>query len=221
MRASRSLGTVKDVVGRPYRRARARLARTAFERGAHDTGEQVELRELGLDRPERRRYEASGWFYLRRALRGVRVTPEDVFVDFGSGKGRVVIQAARLPFGRVVGVELAPELTEMARANVEAMRPSLACQEVELVTADATEYEVPDDMTIAYLHNPFGGEAFRKVIDNIVRSLDANPRPFRLIYVNPVLAEDVRRTGRFELARRSRGLRPDVKSRLIHVYVSR
>jgi SAM-dependent methyltransferase len=214
-------GGVKRRVGRPYRRLQRRAARRLFESGPHDTSEQVELVDFDLDRQDLRRYEASGWFYLHRALRGVSITARDVFVDFGSGKGRVVAQAARYPFGRVVGVEISEDLTAMARANIEDARPRLACQDIELVTSDALSYDIPADMTMAYLHNPFGGEVFQRVIDRIIHSVDRSPRQLTLIYVNPVMADYVRDTGRFDLVRRSRGLRPDVASRRIHVYVSR
>ncbi len=44
------------------------------------------------------------------------------FLDFGSGKGRMVIAAATLPFRRVLGVEISDRLLQEARRNVEAMR---------------------------------------------------------------------------------------------------
>jgi Histone methylation protein DOT1 len=54
---------------------------------------------VGLDQPERMLYAPSSWLFLPRALRSLDVDSDDVFVDFGSGKGRVVFQAARHPFG--------------------------------------------------------------------------------------------------------------------------
>src|SRR5271166_6630819 len=43
---------------------------------------------------------------------------EFVFVDIGSGKGRVLLMAADYPFQRVIGVELLPELHRVAQANL-------------------------------------------------------------------------------------------------------
>src|SRR3712207_1940229 len=104
------------------RRAKARLSYLLHERGLEDTGVQVDRDELGIDDPKYNRYEASAWRWVPRALRGRKVGPDDVFVDLGSGKGRVVLAAARFPFKRVIGVEIAESLNEVARANVEAAR---------------------------------------------------------------------------------------------------
>src|SRR5687768_8299951 len=90
-----------------YRGIRDTLSRVVFERRLPgDTASTVHLEEYGLNSPERHRYEPSRWFYMRRALWRERIGPDDVFVDFGAGKGRAVIQAAHRPFGRVVGVDI-------------------------------------------------------------------------------------------------------------------
>src|SRR6516225_8353137 len=44
------------------------------------------------------------------------------FVDIGCGKGRALMVASAFPFRRLVGVEISPELCEIARANT-ARRP--------------------------------------------------------------------------------------------------
>lgn len=41
-----------------------------------------------------------------------------MFLDLGSGKGRMVLSAARFPFRRIIGVELSNDLTAIARRNV-------------------------------------------------------------------------------------------------------
>lgn len=179
-------------------RVAARVAHVLFERGQLDTAPRRELSELGLDAEGRQGYAPTGWFFLRRALRGVRIGPEDVFVDFGSGMGRVVLHVARLyPARRVVGVELAPELAAVAQQNLGRQRERLRCRDVELVTGDVATFAVPDDMTVAYLYNPFTDDLFRTVLTRIGESLDRAPRDLTLVYVNPQMAADVLATGRF------------------------
>jgi hypothetical protein len=178
---------------------RARALDFWFERGLETSGRQYELEHF---HSERVAYEPSGWLFLRRALRKRDVEPSDVFVDFGSGKGRVVFQAARYPFRRVIGVEISEALNEVARFNIDRNRSRLACQDVTLVTADAADFEVPDDMTVAYFFYPFAGATFKRVMANIVLSLDRQPRRVKLIYACPGEEESVASTGRFRLIRR-------------------
>jgi SAM-dependent methyltransferase len=175
--------------------------------GIRTVGE-VELAELGLDATDRSRYKASEWTTLRRILPRREVDPADVFVDFGSGLGRVVFQAARYRFHRVIGVELSEELNRVARQNVERNRHRLRCADVELVTADAVEYEIPDDVTVAYFANPFTGWVFTSVVGHLLDSVDRAPRRLRLIYRNPVEHDALLATGRFRVVRRLRGWRP-------------
>jgi hypothetical protein len=169
----------------------------------------IPLDELGLDAPDRVYYRPTEWSTLPRILRRRDVGPDDVFVDFGSGLGRVVFQAAlRYPFKRVVGVELSEELNRVAHGNVEHNRARLRCQQVELVTSDVLEFPIPDDMTVAFFANPFQGALFATVIDRLLVSLDRRPRRLRLIYRNPVEHASLMATGRFRPVRRLRGLRP-------------
>src|SRR4029450_218589 len=85
-------------------------------------------------------YVPSAWHVLPRALRYLGVSDRDTFVDFGCGKGRVVHQAARRPFRRVIGVEISPHLAEIARTNLAARRHEHRCRNVEIVVSDVAEY---------------------------------------------------------------------------------
>lgn len=167
-----------------------------------ETSTVVHLEDLGLAAPERVRYDPSGWRDLRSILRTDEVGPDDVFVDFGAGKGRIVLDAARrYPFRRVIGVELAEHLAAIARANVEASREGLRCRRVEIVTADVVEYEIPDDVTVVYLYNPFRGDVFQALVDKLVASVNRRPRRLRLVYRTPLEHARLVATGRFEVVR--------------------
>jgi hypothetical protein len=193
------------------RRASAWVTRNVFERGDFKgTGGEVMLDEIGLGHPDRYRYVPSGRAVIPRLLRKLKAGPDDVFIDVGSGKGRAVFQAARFPLKRVIGLELADKLNEVARYNVEHNRERLRAGSVELITADAVEYVFPDDLTIAYFYHPFGGSTFERVIDNLIASLDRSPRELHLIYGYPLMAEYVDSTGRFQRIGRIRSFRPGI-----------
>jgi 16S rRNA G966 N2-methylase RsmD len=219
---TRGLPALKRRVGGPARRAVDAVARAIFERGSfEDTSPSVRLEELGLDAPGRVRYEPSGWTYLYRGLRGQSIASSDVLIDLGSGMGRVVCQAARRPFGRVIGVEISEELSEVARRNVERNRTRFRCADVEIVVADVLDYELPDEVTHVYLYHPFSGEIFSAALATVTASLDRRPRRLVLMYANPVLEAEILATGRFRLIRRSRGLRRDLLKNEVAVYEGR
>jgi hypothetical protein len=83
------------------------------------SGEIISLKELGLEHQERREHIPTQFNDFRRMIRFLQPeTPNDVFVDFGAGLGRVLILAAMLPFKRVVALRFrACWLTEPARTS--------------------------------------------------------------------------------------------------------
>jgi SAM-dependent methyltransferase len=209
---------VRRRLGRTYHSARERLMGLVEQRRGIETAQRVQLDEVGMDAPGRMPYEPSPLLALRRGLRGREIRPADVFLDLGCGKGRVLVDAVQQPFGRVTGVELVPELVEQARANLA--RVDHACASAEVVCADVLEYEIPDDVTIVYLYNPFRGEIFREVMERIVASLDRAPRQVTLIYRSPFEHDLVLASGRFSLARDYSGIVPKSVGSALRVYES-
>ena len=171
------------------------MANRVFERGLDFEGH---VSGSEHDHHDRQPYLGSPRRALPKALRFLGVSDRDTFIDFGCGKGRVVHQAAKRPFRRVIGVEISPALAEIARTNLATRSHQHRCPNVEIVVADAKEFRVPDDLTIAYFWHPFTGETLWTVLRGIVDSIDRHPRPVRLIYLGPDGAV-VLATGRFRL----------------------
>ena len=110
-----------------------------------------------------------------RAMAALPVRHEDyAFIDLGSGKGRALLLAAAFPFRRLIGVEFAQELHEIARENLNGR------SSVELYCMDATEYGFPDGPLIVFLYNPFGPEVMAKV----AQRLSGRPSTY-VVYINP------------------------------------
>jgi SAM-dependent methyltransferase len=192
------------------RRFVARVRRVLLDRVLERSGETsgaVRLGDIGLERDGYHDYEPSGWRSFQRALRGIDVGPGDVFVDIGCGKGRVVAQAARRPFKRVIGVELAPDLAARANALLKAERGRRRCGSVEILSADATTWRLPDDVTIVYAYNALSGDSLRAMLDRIAESKRRAPRELRFLYVNPLSEADVLAHPAFELLERRAGRR--------------
>lgn len=109
---------------------------------------------------------------------------ETSFVDLGCGKGRALLVAAEYPFQHVFGVEIAPELCEVARANVE-LSPRWKGR-VSVLNQDATTVTYPDGPLVIFMFHPFLAPVLRRVLANLERQLRRSPRPLWLLYArNP------------------------------------
>ncbi|HEX2140576.1 MAG TPA: class I SAM-dependent methyltransferase [Woeseiaceae bacterium] len=116
----------------------------------------------------------------------IAAVPEDlsrfVFIDLGSGKGRVLLMAAELPFSRIEGVELSPKMHQIAAANVASNKNGGT--HIISHNLDATEYEFPPEPFVMYLFNPFQEAVVARVLRNLERSFRQSPRPGYIVYVN-------------------------------------
>ena len=89
-----------------------------------------------------------------------------------------------------MGVEFARELHEAARANLARFRRSAQrCERIELVCADAANYELPDEDLVIFMYNPFGLEVMRTIAARARASLRARPRRMYVLYTNPFQIE--------------------------------
>ena len=102
--------------------------------------------------------------------------PSDVFIDIGSGKGRVLCCAARYPVERVVGVDLSEPFCEAARKNARRMRGRRAPISVQASVAEDLDYSAA---TALFLFNPFGAATLAPLLEKIRQ--DA-PRNIRIAY---------------------------------------
>jgi SAM-dependent methyltransferase len=130
-------------------------------------------------------YAPVGYRSFLAARRLLRVRPgEDVFVDYGAGKGRVLILAATLPFRRVLGVEVRPDLAAAARGNLRRAARRLRCPEVEILEASAEDLGVPDDATVLHFFDPFAGPILERLVDEIAASLERRPRGITILFAD-------------------------------------
>jgi SAM-dependent methyltransferase len=145
------------------------------------------LTPVGAHAADATYYGAGDPVVLRRALSSLHLDfPRYTFIDLGSGKGRIVLIAAGLPFRRVVGVEFVKEFHEIALANFRRWPASkVKCGKVTLKCEDAATFDFPPDPVVVYLFNPFGGRLMTQVMANLAASRRERPRDIVLLYVNP------------------------------------
>jgi len=113
------------------------------------------------------------------------------FIDVGSGKGRALLLAMEYPFRKILGIELLPELNQVAQENIGKVSGTGRGREVvEAICADATEFSFPSDPLVVLLFNPLPETGLRQLMRNLEGSVRENPRPVHLMYAHPVF-EDI------------------------------
>jgi SAM-dependent methyltransferase len=147
-----------------------------------DTAGIVRLGALEIESPNRDlgvRYQPSDPEDFRSLVEALPFDLTDyVFVDLGSGKGRILLLASEFPFRGVVGVEFAHELNEVAERNIAlSANHRRRCHDVRTVTADAAEYVLPEGPLVLYLYNPFAPEILRRILEHNRGSLESGSRP--------------------------------------------
>src|SRR5437016_4378836 len=138
----------------------------------------INLKELGIDNTSCRPYVPTDYHSFQTILDGLEIrSNEDVFLDFGSGMGRAVIMAAKYPFRKIYGVEIARQLNEIARQNVRRALPRLKCRDIELITANAREFVIPDEATVIYFLIPSPAKSLPTCCKTFERRCDGNLGP--------------------------------------------
>ena len=181
----------------PQARRRNRAFRAFDEQWGTDTFEMRELHTLTVDpalASHARRYQASNGGNMSSWFADLDVDfARTAFIDFGCGKGRAVLEAARFPFARVIGVEFAPELVDIALRNREIMaaRGGLTAP-VEFLCMDAARYRPPADLDlVCFFYDPFDDTVMAPVAER----LTALTQPVSVIYLEPHCVGQFRKSG--------------------------
>ncbi len=129
------------------------------------------------------------------------------FLDIGAGKGRAMLVAAENPFRQVLGVELNPQLADIAVRNFAiAQSPTTLAQgapellsSTTLLCGDALEISLPETPTLLHLFHPFEAPLLRKFLGRIETAFLTRPRQLDLLYVNAEHSAVLSRNPAFEL----------------------
>ncbi|MDB4655438.1 class I SAM-dependent methyltransferase [Flavobacteriales bacterium] len=131
-------------------------------------------------------YQPSSSVIFERAMNALPFNFGDkTFLDIGSGKGRALVLAAEAGFKKVIGVEYATELNDMAHVNIEKVKTRFPNTEFVLEEGDALTFAIPEEVDVIYLFNPFDEEALTRLIKNLKPSF-TSIKPRYLVYVHPV-----------------------------------
>jgi hypothetical protein len=164
-----------------------------------DTVAFVKLRQEVISGPNASEgvdYHATRIVPLRKVLAATSPGPDSFLVDYGCGKGRVLLVAAECGFSRSVGIEFMHDLCQVARSNVKRYGQKTGIKaDIQIVESDAADYVVQDDQTHFYFFNPFSAGVLRQVLQRITHSVQVNPRVIYIIYNTPRHGDEVETFG--------------------------
>ena len=125
---------------------------------------------------------------FRLMMKQLDLPAGSVFIDIGCGMGRVLLLASRYPFKRLVGIDLSPQLCEIAERNMNMLPRVGSNLPYEIHAEDVTEYDFKPDENVFFLYNPFDETIMVAFLNALESSIDRAPRPVWLIYLKPLTA---------------------------------
>ena len=177
----------RRVIARYFHDRHARFDRRAGIR----TSGPVSLKELGLSADTSVRYEATPISFFHSLVRKLDIDyPRTVFIDLGSGKGRVLLLASDYSFRSIIGVEISPILCQIANDNIERYftHRQRRC-DISVVCKGIDEFDYPElgtaDHLLIYMYNPCSESVFITAIEKL-SGLAAQGVSVILVYLNPV-----------------------------------
>ena len=106
------------------------------------------------------------------------------FVDIGSGKGRTLLLASDYPFKHIIGVEIIPELHQVAVANIDSYRSETQkCFRIESRCEDARNFVFPAGPLLIYLFNPLPEAGLAILLRNLEERQESGA--VYVLYHNP------------------------------------
>ena len=135
-------------------------------------------------------YQASSYYLIEKAFDYLKEEKVNFgLVDFGCGKGRVLVVAAHYGFKEITGIDFSRSLVVEAEANIEKIAPLFPKTDFNIICDDAVNYKIEKNKNCFFFFNPFDEVIMLKVIKKILVSFKENPRKIFAIYINPVHKE--------------------------------
>jgi tRNA1(Val) A37 N6-methylase TrmN6 len=120
-----------------------------------------------------------------------------VFVDIGSGKGRLLMLARLMGYARVIGVEFSPILHAAALQNLAAFTGGQSATQIELFNMDATAYEIPEEDCVMFMFNPFHEPVLDDFLEHLRPQLQNRRTALYIVYVHPTARGIIESCGLF------------------------
>ncbi len=135
-------------------------------------------------------YQGTNYFLLEHLFEKLQsLGANNNIIDFGSGKGRVLVVAAFYGFKKITGIEFGKELCIEARKTINNVQQKFPEKIFNVIYANAADYEIADDTNVFFFFNPFSEKVMLAVVKNILLSLKKSSRTVYVVYINPLHKE--------------------------------
>ncbi|MDP4286268.1 MAG: class I SAM-dependent methyltransferase [Bacteroidota bacterium] len=132
-------------------------------------------------------YQASNYYLVQKAFEYLR--DEKVnggLVDFGCGKGRILVVAAYHGFQSITGIDFSRALCLEADENIEKVKSLFPGITFNVICDDAANYKIEKDKNCFFFFNPFDEVVMLTVVKNILSFLKESNRKMYVVYINPL-----------------------------------
>ena len=145
-----------------------------------------EIDRLDDNRTINYEYVPSWYLSLRYIFTKYGFNPNDVLVDFGCGKGRVLIMAANHGCANAIGVVVNKRMYNQAIVNIDKyLERKSGLANISIINEDAKKFVVKSEYNKFFLYNPFHLKVLIYVLKNISNSLATCPRKIMLFLFDP------------------------------------
>tara|TARA_B100002052_G_scaffold268730_1_gene267574 strand:- start:2017 stop:2700 length:684 start_codon:yes stop_codon:yes gene_type:complete len=137
------------------------------------------------------RYQSFGVEYgasqFKWMISGVNSLPikikNSIILDIGSGEGIPLCYFAQRGFKKVMGIEFSNDLVETSRHNLKLIHDRYNDFQWNIIEGDAYDYQIPDEVNVIWMFNPFTGSLLEKVLMNIHNA--GQKRKIYILFANP------------------------------------
>ena len=135
-------------------------------------------------------YQGANYYLIEKAFDYLQsINANRSIIDFGSGKGRVLIVAAHYGFRNITGIDFAKALCISAEQNINQIKSNYPSTKFIVICDDVINYSIKEDENVFFFFNPFDEVVMLQVVKNILKSLKENPRHIFIVYLNPLHKE--------------------------------
>lgn len=148
----------------------------------------VGIREWTDNNVQYNRYEATPYKALNILCESYKFKNINKIVDFGSGRGRVAFYLHNRFHLPVIGIEAHSKRYEEALENKAAyrLRAKHIPAPIKFKYGLAQHYKIDKKANCFYFFNPFSVHIFKKVVNNILRSVEKDRRTVDMILYYPI-----------------------------------